>query len=121
MGMLEDKDSGTRAEESSTLGDMKARTSIPKLRAALDDKAGEVIFAAGKGLFAMGDPQGSEVLIEVLEGDQAPKSGIVSSSLRDAKVKLHDPKALLLLLQRSRPSRPILFPISIRRTLRNSS
>jgi hypothetical protein len=63
---------------------MKARTSIPKLRAALDDKAGEVIFAAGKALYAMGDPQGREVLIEVLEGDQTLKSGIVSSSLRDA-------------------------------------
>jgi HEAT repeat protein len=97
VGMLDDKDSGTRAAACSTLGDMKARTSIPKLRAALDDKAGEVIFAAGKALYAMGDPQGREVLIEVLEGDQTPKSGIVSSSLRDAKLKLHDPKALLLL------------------------
>ncbi len=96
-GLLGDKDSGTRAAACSTLGDMKSRTSIPKLRAALDDKAGEVIFAAGKALFAMGDPQGREVLIEVLEGDQAPKSGIVSSSIRDAKLKLHDPRALLLL------------------------
>jgi HEAT repeat protein len=97
VGMLADKDSGTRAAACSTLGDMKARTAIPKLRTALDDKAGEVIFAAGKALFAMGDPQGREVLIEVLVGDQAPKSGVVSSSLRDAKLKLHDPKALLLL------------------------
>ena len=95
VGMLADKDSGTRAAACSTLGDMKARTSIPKLRAAMDDKAGEVIFAAGKALFAMGDPQGREVLIEVLEGDQAPKSGLVSSSLRDAKLKLHDPKAFI--------------------------
>lgn len=96
-GMLTDKDSGTRAAACSVLGDMKSRTSIPKLREALDDKAGEVIFAAGKALYAMGDPQGREVLIEVLEGDQAPKSGLVSSSLRDARLKLHDPKALLLL------------------------
>jgi HEAT repeat protein len=48
MGMIEDKDSGTRAAASSTLGDMKARTSIPKLRAALDDKAGEVMFAPAR-------------------------------------------------------------------------
>ena len=96
-GMLTDKDSGTRAAACSTLGDMKSRASIPKLREALDDKAGEVIFAAGKALYTMGDPQGREILIEVLVGDQAPKSGIVSSSLRDARLKLHDPKAMLLL------------------------
>jgi HEAT repeat protein len=76
---------------------MKSRTSIPKLREALADKAGEVIFAAGKALYAMGDAHGREVLIEVLEGDQSPKSGLVSSSLRDARLKLHDPRALLLM------------------------
>jgi len=94
---LADKDSGTRAAACSTLGEMKSRASIPKLRQALDDKAPEVIFAAAKALYAMGDPQGRAVLIEVLEGDQPDKSGIVSSSIRDARVKLHDPKALLLL------------------------
>ncbi|MDE3196736.1 MAG: HEAT repeat domain-containing protein [Acidobacteriota bacterium] len=96
-GMLADKDSGTRAAACATLGEMKSRTSIPKLRDALDDKTPEVIFASAKALFAMGDPQGRLVLAEVLEGDQKDKSGIVSSSIRDAKLKLHDPKALVLL------------------------
>ena len=95
--MLADKDSGTRAAACSTLGEMKSRASLPKLRLALDDKAPEVIFAAAKALYAMGDPQGRAVLIEVLEGDQTDKSGIISSSIRDAKLKLHDPKAMLLL------------------------
>ena len=94
---LTDKDSGTRAAACSTLGEMKAHSSIPKLREALDDKAPEVIFAAAKALYGMGDPQGRAVLIEVLEGDQADKSNIVSSSIRDAKLKLHDPRALLIL------------------------
>jgi HEAT repeat protein len=96
-GMLADKDSGTRAAACSALGEMKSRGSQPKLEAALDDKAPEVIFAAAKALYAMGDPKGRAVLIEVLLGDRSDKSGLVTSSLRDAKLKLHDPRALVLL------------------------
>jgi HEAT repeat protein len=96
-GMLADKDSGTRAASCSTLGDMKSRASIPKLRDAIDDKAPEVVFSAAKALYAMGDPQGRAILIAVLVGDQSGKSGFLTASLRDAKLKLHDPKALLLL------------------------
>jgi HEAT repeat protein len=95
-GMLADKDYGARQAACSTLGEMKSRTSIPKLQDALDDKAPEVVFAAARSLYNMGDPAGRAVLIAVLEGDRANSSGLVSSALRDAKLKLHDPKALLL-------------------------
>jgi HEAT repeat protein len=96
-GMLADKDYGTRQAACSTLGEMKSRASIPKLHEALDDKAPEVVFAAARSLYAMGDPAGRAVLIGVLDGDRSNSSGLVSSSLRDAKLKLHDPKALLLI------------------------
>ena len=96
-GMLADKDSGVRAAACAALGEMKSKTSVPRLREALNDKAPEVIFAAAKSLYTMGDEQGKLVLRAVLEGDQSDKSGIVSSSIRDAKLKLHDPKALLIL------------------------
>jgi len=96
-GMLADKDYGTRQAACSTLGEMKSRASIPKLKEALDDKAPEVVFAAARALYNMGDPAGRNVLIAVLEGDRANSSGLVASSMRDAKVKLHDPKALLLI------------------------
>jgi HEAT repeat protein len=45
----------------------------------------------------MDDPGGRAVLIAVLAGDRADSSGLVTSSMRDARLKLHDPKALLLL------------------------
>jgi HEAT repeat protein len=96
-GMLSDKDYGTRQAACSTLGEMKSRASIMKLQSALDDKAPEVVFAAARSLYAMGDPAGRAVLIAILDGDRANASGLVSSSLRDAKLKLHDPKALLLI------------------------
>ncbi len=95
--MLDDKDYGVRQQACATLGDMKSRTSIPRLRTALDDKAPEVVFAAAKALYAMGDPMGVAVLSEVLVGDQKDSSNFISSSIRDAKLKLHDPRALLLI------------------------
>jgi HEAT repeat protein len=94
--MLQDKDFGVRQAACSTLGDMKARASIPALEAAVEDKAPEVVFAAAKALYAMGEATGRDILIEILLGDQKGSSGFVSTSIRDAKLKLHDPKALLL-------------------------
>jgi len=94
--MLDDKDMGVRQAACTTLGDIRSRGSIPKLRAALEDKAPEVIFAAAKALYAMNDPMGREVLEEVLAGEQKGSSGFVTNSLRDARLKMHDPKAMLL-------------------------
>lgn len=95
--MLDDKDFGVRQQACATLGDMKSRTSLARLQAALDDKSPEVVFSAAKALYAMGDTMGVQVLSEVLVGDQKDSSNFVASSIRDAKVKLHDPKALLLI------------------------
>ncbi len=95
--LLDDKDLGVRGAACSALGEMKSKGSIPKLRAALSDKAPEVVFAAAKALYSMDDASGREVLQEILTGEQKDASGFVSNSLRDARMKLYDPKALLLI------------------------
>jgi len=69
----------------------------PKLRDALNDKAPEVVFAAAKALYEMGDPTGREVLVAVLLGDRADSSNFFSSSIHDMKAKMHDPKGLVLI------------------------
>jgi HEAT repeat protein len=94
---LADKDLGVRRSACATLGGYKSKSSLRKLIDALNDPAPEVVLAAAKALYDMGDPAGRQVLIAVLDGDRASASGAVSSSVRDAKLKLHDPKALLLL------------------------
>jgi HEAT repeat protein len=94
---LDDKDSGVRAAGCTVLGAMKAHASIAKLKIALNDSVPEVAFAAAKALYAMDDPLGRNVLLAVLAGEQTDSSGFLSSSIRDAKLKLHDPKGLLLL------------------------
>ena len=94
---LADKDLGVRRSACATLGGYKWQPSIPKLTETLNDPAPEVVIAAAKALYDMGDPTGRQVLIAVLDGDRPSVSGAVSTSVRDAKLKLHDPKALLLL------------------------
>jgi HEAT repeat protein len=94
---FDDKDYSIRQAACVALGQMKSRQSIPKLREALNDKAPEVVFAAAKTLYDLGDPMGREVLIAVLLGDQADSSGFFSSSMHDMKAKMHDTKGLMLI------------------------
>jgi len=94
---LEDKDSGVRVSVCTVLGTLKVRQSIPKLKAALDDNVPEVVFAAAKALNGMNDPDGRNVMIAVLSGEQSDSSGMISGGLRSARLKLHDPKGLLLI------------------------
>jgi HEAT repeat protein len=96
-GALGDKDSGVREAACASLGVMESRASIPKLQLALTDAVPEVIFAAAKALYAMNDPTGRDVITAVLLGEQSDASGFVSSSIRSMKLKMHDPKALLML------------------------
>jgi HEAT repeat protein len=95
--VLQDKDLGVRQAACTTLGSINSRGSIPLLESAVEDKAPEVVFAAAKALYAMGNPTGRVVLTAILVGDQKDASGFLTTSIRGAKLKLHDPKGLLLL------------------------
>lgn len=94
---LDDKDVGVRTAACATLGVMQSRTSMPKLKIALNDTVPEVIFAAAVALYNMNDPTGREVITAVVLGEQADASGFLSGSMRSMKLKLHDPKALLMI------------------------
>ena len=45
----------------------------------------------------MGNATGREVLIAVVQGDEPDASGVISTSMREMRLKLHDPKALIRL------------------------
>lgn len=94
---IDDKDAGVREAACATLGVMQSRASIPRLRMALSDAVPEVIFAAAQSLYSMHDPAGREVITAVLLGEQSDASGFMSGSIRSMKLKLHDPKGLLLI------------------------
>jgi len=94
---FEDKDYSIRQAACAALGQMKSRQSLPRLRKALDDTAPEVVFAAAKTLYDLGDPLGRQVLVGVLLGDQADSSGFFTNSMHDMKAKMHDPKGLVMI------------------------
>lgn len=91
---LKDMDPLIRQTAAAELGQMKSKQSIPALRAALDDSDGQVAFAAAKALWDMGDKSGRGLVEDVITGDEKTSEGLISGAKRDAKRKMHDPKAL---------------------------
>jgi len=94
---LHDKDPVVRQTAAAELADMKSIQSIPALKTEIDDSSGEVAFAAAKALWDLGDVSGRELIEDVLTGEQKTSEGLINGAMRDAKRKLHDPKALALM------------------------
>src|ERR1700694_4660106 len=92
--LLNDEDPVVRQTAAATLGQMKSKQSIPALQKALDDAYGEVAFQAAKALWDMGDRSCRATLQDVLTGERKDTTGFVDGAMRDAKAKLHSPRAL---------------------------
>src|SRR5580698_10118766 len=110
--MKDDKDSLIRATAAAELGEMKSRQSFPALKAALDDPAGEVGFAAAKALWDMGDKTGRGFIEDVVAGQQAATDGGVKGALHRANRLRYDPKAMAVLGAKS-ASGALLGPFNI--------
>jgi HEAT repeat protein len=91
---LADKEVTVRMTAAAALGEMQARSAMPRLRQALDDVSAEVDFAAAQALWKMGDQSGREILWGVLAGDRKSGPGLIQGEVRNAKNKLHDPAAM---------------------------
>jgi HEAT repeat protein len=76
---LDDDRREVRSAAAAALGDMKSRTSIPKLRAALDDDDPLVALAAAHSLEMMHDDSAYEVYYEVLTGQRKAGRGLIAS------------------------------------------
>jgi HEAT repeat protein len=93
-GGLADKSALVREVAAATLGGMKSRASIPKLRTALDDDSPLVVYAAATALWQMNDKSGEDIFVEIVQGDRKISGGTVSEGRHYAHEKLHDPGAL---------------------------
>lgn len=109
---LKDHDSLIRATAAAELGEMKSRESLPVLRAALDDPAGEVGYAAAKALWDMGDKTGRGFIEDVVAGQQTATDGGVKGALHRANRLRYDPKAMAVLGAKS-ASGALLGPFNI--------
>jgi HEAT repeat protein len=85
---LADDKPEVRSAAAAALGDMKSRTSIPKLKEALDDDDPSVALAAAHSLELMHDDSAYEVYYEVLTGQRKAGRGLIASEtsiLKDKK------------------------------------
>jgi HEAT repeat protein len=87
---LTDEKEDVRATAAEVLGVMRAKESIPKLKAAVKDKDTSVVFAATNALFVMGDPDAYRVYYAVLTGEKKSGDALVESQMK----MLKDPKAI---------------------------
>jgi HEAT repeat protein len=87
---LADSSEDVRIAAATALGQMEAKASAPKLKAAIKDPQAAVVFAATNALFVMGDPDAFEVYYAVLAGEKKSGDSLVASQMKMIK----DPKAL---------------------------
>src|SRR3984885_103021 len=89
-----DTDRYLRLAAVAAMGASKAEIFLPDLRAALNDSAPEVSFAAAVSLWKMHDHTGENILYAVLAGDRKVSQGAVGSGLHEADQDLHTPSKL---------------------------
>jgi hypothetical protein len=87
---LDDDKPEVRSAAAVALGDLKAKSSIPKLRAALEDNDPSVALAAAHSLELMHDDSAYEVYYEVLTGERKAGRGLIASKTS----MLKDPKKM---------------------------
>jgi HEAT repeat protein len=111
--LKDDKDPDIRAQAATTLGEINSRAAILPLRAALDDPAPQVAFAAAKSLWQLGDSKGQRVLLDVLQGQQGTKDSFVAGKIRGMHHTLEDKKALVGMGTAKGAGALLPFPLSL--------
>jgi HEAT repeat protein len=91
---LADQNPKVRAAAARALGPMGAVSSVPKLKAVLEDKEPTVVLAAAHSLFLLGDREDSyEIDYEMLIGERTAAAGFVASGMNELK----SPKAVAMI------------------------
>jgi len=91
---LKDKQPAVRAAAALSLGAMKSKAPIPKLRAALYDKDGSVVMAVAKALTQLGDEKGYSVYYAIVTGTRKSGEGLIGSEEKELDQVLSSPKQL---------------------------
>lgn len=90
---LDDDKYQVRVAGALSLGELQAKSAIPKLREALSDKEPVVVLAAAHSLVQMKDSDAYEVYYEILTGERRGNKGLVAGELDTLK----DPKKMAML------------------------
>jgi HEAT repeat protein len=86
---ISDEAAEVRTAAAAALGEMRARQSIPKLKAATEDKDPGVALAAAHALLLLSDDSGYDVYYEVLTGERRTGKSVLAQA-----AEYKDPKKL---------------------------
>ncbi|PWU00970.1 MAG: hypothetical protein C5B51_24070 [Terriglobia bacterium] len=94
--LVKDKDALVREAALASIGELRDPKLAASAKDALQDEVPEVVFAAARTLFKLKQPQGKEVLIEVVEKQAKAKSGFIQTKLRDVVRRMKRPRSAML-------------------------
>jgi HEAT repeat protein len=82
---LKDKNPEMRSAAAIVLGELHARSSIPRLREILSDNEPSVVLAAASALMTFKDPAAYAVYYEVLTGERKTGAGLIATQMKTLK------------------------------------
>jgi len=88
-----DKDTLVKVAALVSIGELGDGRLAKAARGALDDEVPEVAYAAARTLFKLNQPEGKQLLLEVVEREAPAKSGFVRAKLRDVVRRMKRPKS----------------------------
>lgn len=91
-----DKDSVVREAALVSIGELRDPRLAKPARDALQDNVPEVVFAAARTLFKLNQPEGKQVLLEIVEKEASAKSSFLRAKIRDAARRMKRPKSAML-------------------------
>jgi HEAT repeat protein len=91
-----DKDHLVRESAMVSIGELRDRRKAKLALDALDDEVPEVAFAAARTLFKLNQPEGKQLLLDIVEKDVSAKTGFMRAKLRDAARRMKRPKSAML-------------------------
>jgi HEAT repeat protein len=91
-----DKDHLVREAALVSIGELGDSRLAKPAHGALDDEVPEVAFAAARTLFKLNQPEGKQLLLEIVQKEVRAKSGFVRAKLRDVVRRMKRPKSAML-------------------------
>jgi HEAT repeat protein len=92
-----DKDHLVREAAIVSIGELHEARLAKAAHDALDDGVPEVAYAAARTLFKLNQPEGKQLLLEIVEGESPAKSGFVRHKVRDVVRQMKRPKSATML------------------------
>ena len=94
--LAKDKDALVREAAIVSIGELKDARLSQAAKDALEDDVPEVAFAAARTLFILKQPEGEQLLIEVVEKEAKAKSGFVRLKFRDVMRRMKGHRSAIL-------------------------